>query len=842
MNSNKHLDNIAQEMNCLRTGGLAIVDHLTIIVDNLILNAFEKVKKSFTLSKGLSVPNIAIIAVGGYGRRELTAYSDVDIMVIAEKRDKFSEKLAKAFLYHLWDMGMNISHSFRTLDECIEDAMKDITIRTSLMESRFLTGDEKLFERYKTDIYQKIALRDRKSFISEIMREVEKRHRKSGNSTYLLEPDIKEGKGSLRDIHSIRWLAKISFRIRKKEELSKILSKKDFFHLIKAYDFLLRVRVCLHSISRRRNDILSFEFQEPVAQMMSIKGTKKYHAAEILMRLYYKKASYVLNVLNSVMHLCTAQYIKTSFDLSIRRISQNFFISRNEIIIRNSDILSNIDNIFEAFYHYSSIGKKFSYQLKSSINTKAFLINRKNKSSKTTIRYFIEILRGSRVYETLRLMHEAFVLDRFIPEFGRLRHLVIHDPYHKYTVDEHTLIAIKNLQEIKNTKNERLQNLKDIFSKIKQEILFLSLLLHDIGKGIATASDKRHEEKSYKIIKNILDGFDLTVQDRHKIEFLVKNHILLSKLALTRDTDEPETLTTLCEIVENEENLNYLFLMTFADMSAVNPNFWTEWKAYLFFELMNKAKKHLEGILDDKLITSIAEVNDFIKDMPQRYLLSNTVDEVEADYRIVNGLSDKNVSVSIKEKADGTAQIIIATFDVIGLFSRIVRVLSSKGLNIVRARLYTSVSGLVLDKILVSNWQDLWWESVEEELKDALTKGISQKLQGFPLYRDLVGANYTVKNSKGISAFKRFEHFIEIDNEVSSEYTLLEIAAPDRLGLLYDISSQLYLNKADIISAIINTEQGIAQDVFYIQCDNAKLDSEMISSVLNSLFSVIYGQ
>lgn len=840
MNISKHLNNIVNEMSCLRTGGLIIVEQLTIIVDNLILNAFEAVKESFTASKGLSTANIAIIAVGGYGRRELTAYSDVDITVIAEKRDRFSEEIAKAFLYHLWDMGMNISHSFRTLDECLEDAMKDITIRTSLMESRFLTGDEKLFERYRTDIYQKIVLRNRRSFISEIMREIEKRHKKSGYSTYLLEPDIKEGKGSLRDIHSIRWLAETAFRIRKKEDLSKILSKKDYFHLIKAYDFLLKARACLHTISSRRNDILSFEFQESVAKMMSIKGTKKHHAAEILMRLYYKKASYVLNVLGRVMHLCTAQYTQTPLDLSIKRISQNFFLSRNEIIIKNNEILRNIDNIFEAFYHYSNTGKRFSYQLKSSINTKGFLINRKNKSSKTTIRYFIEILKGSRVYETLRLMHEAVVLDRFIPEFGRLRHLVIHDPYHKYTVDEHTLIAIKNLQEIKNTKNERLQYLKDIFSKIRQEILFLSLLLHDIGKGIAPAGDKRHEEKSYKIIKNILDRFDLTVQDRHRIEFLVKNHILLSKLALTRDTDEPETVTNLCEIIENEENLNYLFLMTFADMSAVNPNFWTEWKAYLFFELMHKAKKHLEGILDDKLTVSSAEVNDFIKDMPQRYLLSNTVDEIEADYRVVNGLSNKNLSISIKEKADGTAQIIIATFDVLGLFSRIVRVLSSKGLNIVRARLYTSASGLVLDKILLSNWQDIWWEGVEEELKDALIRGIFQKSEGFPLYKNLVSAHYTEKRHKSISAFKRFEHFIEIDNEVSSEYTLLEIAAPDRLGLLYDISSQLYLNKVDIISSIINTEQGIAQDVFYIQYDGAKLDSEMISNVLSSMYCVIY--
>lgn len=840
MNISGHLNNIVQEMTCLRAGGLIIVEQLTTIVDNLILNAFEIVRKRSIESGQINQANIAVVAVGGYGRRELTAYSDVDIMVIAEKRNDFSDEIAKSFFYHLWDIGINISHSFRTLDECLEDAMKDITIRTSLMESRFLTGDGKLFERYRSDIYQKILFREKRFFLSAIIRESDKRHKKSGGSAYLLEPDIKEGKGSLRDLHSIRWLAKTSFRIHQKEELSKILSKKDYVYLIKAYDFLLKTRVCLHSISKRRNDILSFEFHDSVAEMMSIKGTKKHHAAEILMRLYYKKASYVFNQLNKVIHLITVQYIKTALDFSVKKISQNFFLSKNEIIVRNHEILKKPNNIFEAFYLYSITGRRFSYQLKCAVKNKAIFINRKNKSSKIATRYFIEILKGSRVYETLRQMHDAFVLDRFIPEFGRLRHLVIHEPYHKYTVDEHTLIAIKNLEEIKNTRNERLQYLKDIFSKIKQEVLFLSLLLHDIGKGIDPAGTKRHEEKSYKIIKGILERFDIPADDRLKIEFLVKNHTFLSRLALTRDGDAPETVTSLCEVIENEENLDYLFLMTYADISAVNPNFWTEWKAYLFYDIINKAKKHLKGIFDNKLIISSDEINDFIKDMPKRYLLSHTVDGIESDYQVVLGLADKNLSVSINEKPDETAEIVIATFDMLGLFSRIVRVLSSKGINIVRARLYTSKSGIVLDKILASNWQDIWWEGFAEELKEALRKGIFQKFKGFPLYKKLVGSNYTQMNSKSLTALKRFEHFIEIDNETSPEYTLLEIAAADRLGLLYDISSRLYLNKVDIISAIINTEQGIAQDVFYIQCEDAKLNSELISKVLNSMYCVIY--
>ncbi len=841
MNIIEQLNNILNETSFLKLGGIKIAEQLTNIIDDLIINTFQTVLKNQTKIKNgyFTRSNIAVVGVGGYGRKELTPYSDIDIMLLSTKRDSFSEKVARAFLYNLWDLGLNISHSFRTLDECLEDAMKDITIRTALMESRFITGDSNLYERYRTDIYQKIIFRKKMSFISGIMLEADKRHKKSGDSAYLLEPDIKEGKGGLRDIHSIRWLARTSFRVNDVQELSKILSKKDYISLIKAYDFLLKIRICLHFLSKRRNDILSFEFQSQVAEMISLKGTIKHHAAEILMRLYYKKAVQVFFILNKVEHLCSMPYIMHSHNFYIKKISPNFFISRNEIIIKNHEVLKKVENILEAFYLYSFTGKKFSYQLKCAINNKAIYI-KKNELSKIAIRYFIEILKGERVYETLRQMHESLVLDRFIPEFGRLRHLVIYEPYHKYTVDEHTLLAIKNLDELKNTKNKKLHYLKNIFDTIKQEVLFLALLLHDIGKGIHPTISKKHEEKSYKIIKSILERFNLPAYDTRKIEFLVRNHIILSKLALTRDTDAPETITTLCEIIENEENLNYLFLMTYADMTAVSPKFWTEWKAYLFYDLMNKARKHLRGVFEEGYVVADPEINNFIKDMPSRYLISNTIEEIYTDYIVVQSIADKNISVLIKDKTDGTAEIIIATFDVLGLFARIVKILKSKGLNIIRARLYTSSSGLVLDKILISNWRDLWWEGIEDELKTALKKGIFQKLEEISL-NDSHISSYAIKKHRDIRAFQRFEYFIEIDNDASSEYTLLEIASPDRIGLLYDISSQLYLNKVDIVSAIINTEQGIAQDVFYLQHDDSKLNSDLILRVLNCLYGVIYG-
>lgn len=820
-----------------RVRGIKIVRALSDIIDNLIADAFDSVIGASLANMG---SKIAVVATGGYGRQEMTAYSDVDIMLLAEKRDEFSAKTAELFLYHLWDMGMNISHSFRTLEECLEDAMEDITIRTSLLESRFIAGKRCLFEKYKSDIYQKIVFRKKSLFIKEIMQDVDKRHKKSGDSAYLLEPDIKEGKGGLRDMQTLRWLAKASLRIAEMLELKRIMSKEEYAQLIKAYDFLLKLRVCLHSISRRRNDILSFEFHKPAAEMMNIKTAKRHHAAEILMRLYYKKAAFIFNALDKVMDLSHGFYIQTQLDFSIKKLSSNFLLSKNEIIVRDRELLKNVDNILEAFYIYSKTGKKFSYQLKTDLLNRAIYISRRRNTTKSAAAFFLKILKGMRVYDTLRQMHDMVVIDRFLPEFGSLRHLVIYELYHKYTVDEHTLISIKNLENLKNTKDEKSQFLKKILLELKQEVLFFAILLHDIGKGVKSSSIRRHEEKGYRAIKSILERFDLPVSDRQRIEFLVKNHIILSKLALTRDSDATETVITLCEIAESEENLNYLLLMTYADMTAVNPRFWTEWKACLFYDLIKKAQQHMQGILEKRFEVSDPIINKFLEDMPHRYLISNAFDEILTDFSMSQQLKDKKVLISINPRGGGTAELVILTNDMPGLFLRIVRVLSMQGLNIIRARLYCSKSGFVVDKILLSNWCDICWEGLEDELKEKLQASIFGDSLRLKDQEHLLNISHNTKFLKGIVDLKRFEHFVEIDNETSTEYSILEIMSPDWLGLLYAISSRLYLNNIDIISAIINTEDGFAQDIFYTQCDGAKLNNETVVKVLDSIYKVVF--
>ncbi len=336
-------------------------------------------------------------------------------------------------------------------------------------------------------------------------------------------------------------------------------------------------------------------------------------------------------------------------------------------------------------------------------------------------------------------------------------------------------------------------------------------------------------------LKGVMERFNIEQNDRQKIEFLVKNHIVLSKLALMRDIDAPETVTQLAEIVENEDNLDALYLMTYADTTAVNPHFWTEWKAYLFHEIYIRTKAHLMGISRQCLDITDGKIKEFVKNMPDRYLISNTLEAINIDYQMAVMSEDKRPVIAVSERQDGTAEFTIVTDDMPGLFSKIVGVLGFRGLNILRARLYTGKNGLVIDKILISNWRDMWWQGMEEQINGDMKKAIGDRQE--TTWKK--ACNLSPIASSLLPVSKRFESFIEIDNETSGEYTILELFSHDRLGLLYDISARLYAHGIDIVSAVINTEDSVARDVFYLQHGGSKLNAEYVIKVLNLIQAVI---
>jgi [protein-PII] uridylyltransferase len=821
----------AVELLNLDADGIFIAGQLTNIVDDHLISTFKDV-----------IPKdcpIALLAIGGYGRKEICPFSDIDIMIICHKKSHNINELVKSFFYRLWDEGLNISHSFRTLAECIDDS-KDFITRTSLIDSRFVAGDVELFKIYKKDVLSKLITKNKKDFIKEIFNALDSHQRKYGNSLYQLEPNIKEGIGGLRDIQYVTWLTKSLLKSENIDSLREIIPINEYNHFIKAYNFILKLRICLHFLSKRKNDILSFDYQEDASRIMGFKNTKRFFSSEILMRIFYRKAKTIVNIQSTLRKRFGRELFRhvTGVDNLYKKINDSFYLLNNEITVLNKNTLKNGDKIMEIFYVYAYSGKNFSYETIQSIKRNFLFVNKKTRLSKIAIKFFFQILKSNRVYETLRMMHDTFILDRFIPEFGSLRNLIIYEPLHKYTVDEHTLLAIKILEALKYSTNHKFQSAFKSLKNLNQEILFLSILLHDIGKGIIKRSseneERKHEDLGYIVLKSIMERLNIPYLDRKRIELFVKNHTILSKSAFLRDMDNPETAAYISDIVENEENLNALYLITYSDMKALSPNFMTDWKEYLLDVAYQKTLNHIKGVERFTIEQANDRIKEFIHIMPDRYLISNTISSMEKDFELTIRAKTEGIALSIEERSDGTAHITIVTEDSPGLFLKIVSVLANYGLNIHSARLYTISSELVMDKIFLSNWMSVWWHGLEEKIIKDLKFAITNR------NISLKNNNYITNYEEAKLTFRRFKSFIEIDNEISNEYSIIEIFLPDRIGLLYDIANNFYEYNLSIISAIINTEGNIAQDVFYVQQDGRKLDTSATLNILKILWEKFF--
>ncbi|HWR57544.1 MAG TPA: [protein-PII] uridylyltransferase [Thermodesulfovibrionales bacterium] len=835
--------------------GRRLTEVLTERTDSLLRGIF---------SKSGSGSGLCLLAVGGYGRGELAPHSDIDIMLFA--RDRAVSKEASDFLYRLWDTKLTVGHSFRTPSDCVSEAKKDVKTRTSMLEHRLISGDETLYRFFMDNVYPEIAFRESKNFINEKLREVEQRHRKIGYSVFMLEPNIKEGRGMLRDIHTLMWLASVRHRSRTFSELSGLLSPDDFHKLERAYDFLLKVRFCLHLLSGRRNDILSFEFHERTAGLLNFKASKRFLSSERFMRYLYLKASVVDEITSRTLDLFSMPYRNPEegresraahFFYARKRVSEDFSISRNRIVANGANFVQHPEKIIGAFAVMSKTGKRFSPKLREEIKKNLFRICRKTRISHRAVESFMNVIRGESVYETLREMHACGVLGRFIPEFDALSFLVVYEPHHMFTVDEHSLHAVRKIEQLRDTKYKDLEHLSAVYKRVRQrEAIILALLLHDIGKrGIAHSyrygsGAGHHDEVGYRALKNITERFNLSPELRSEIEFLVKNHLLMSRAAFTLDSEAPEVIARFADEVGDRETLDALYLTTYADMAAVSDGFWSDWKASLLRDFHGSVARYLEGFTKDfeearesllnRTVLSAGEktgTKEFLSLMPERYVISTTPERLTDDYRIYREVTEKGFGFRVREDEGGTCEICIGARDRPGILSRIVGVLSSMKMNIYRARVYTARSGIIVDKIQVSNWKELEWEGILQTMEERLGSAICPRPAGDE-YEKLV-RNIKVSLGYCLTApevFGRFEPFVELDNETSSEHSILEFFARDRLGLLYDATSLMFEKDIDIISARINTESGLAHDIFSVQRSGGKIEDVSASELLLSLW------
>ncbi|KWT95161.1 [protein-PII] uridylyltransferase [Candidatus Magnetominusculus xianensis] len=777
--------------------------------------------------------SMALFAIGGYGRCELAPFSDIDLMFVIN--DRSDTNSVEAVYYKLLERSLPLSHSVRTIDECIDELKRDVITRSSLLDARFLCGSPAIAKKYREIVEPEVFIKGHRDFFIARLKENQKRTMKFGKSVYMLQPNVKESDGGLRDVHEALWLSKIALHLKCIEDMSKILPLEDYKKLLKSYDFLLRLRTALHIVSARANDILSFDLQEDAARTLGLGASKYFRASERLLRFYYLKAKAIREITARVRNIAGSAYVRIRRKFTVSKINDTFSLSQNKIMINSTDALKKEPSLILDAYRMCSItGKDFTTFLRDFIKRHLYIIGKKTRSSPRAVTAFIDILKGSRVFTVLRAMHDDGVLDRFIPEFGFLRSLVVYEFYHVYTVDEHTLFTIKALETLAEDSNTLLGRTYHNFQQ--KHVLYLSLLFHDLGKSRGAL----HSAEGYKVIKPIMERFNLSKSEREEVEFLVRYHLLMSRTAFNSDIEDTEVIAAFSDSIKNERLLSALFLITYADMSAVNPDFFTSWKKNMLADLYRRMLKFMRGVKEDtyRYIDAFLEegkhfppatkqaITEFIGSLPERYLASGTPETVIKEFSLYLDFKKSGCAFSMEKNKDDTLSITIIGSDRPGLLSSIVGVLSARMFNIVSLRTFNSYdTGFIIDRIEIANVSSLWWDGLDDLLRDELTAAaLGTKTPAIRQY----------PNKSAI-----FKPMLELDNESMAQYTIFEIMASDRVGLLYDMTRIFASNSLNILMARVNTESDLAHDVFYVLSGQHKPQCDEIMKVMAGLWQTL---
>lgn len=850
------LDRYGEEIKAAHYTGASgewVVKSISRMTDILIGKLFRNTASDLN-RVSRSASSIALVAMGGYGRGEMNPFSDIDLMFLYSGKDsRRVEDVANKILYFLWDMKLDVGYSVRTVRDCVEMANSDITVKTALLDTRFLAGNRNLFEELHKTTLTQIMTKGSEAFIKEKVSELEQRREKYGSSVYLLEPNIKEGEGGLRDLHTSLWVAKVKYKVFEPRELvmKGVLFEEDLENYYNQLSYLWRIRNELHYYSGRKNDQLTFDAQIAASSFLGYSDKGGVLGVEEFMRDYYIHATKVEQFWSMIVAKCVSRDESSGRLFGYfgrRQIGEGMYISRGELGIANEELIrKDPAGLMKIFEYARKHGVTLSLQAKELVRRNLHLVNDRFRRNKEVNESFCNILRSSKgVAETLKMMHYLQFLIRFIPEFERVYCKVQHDLYHIYTVDTHLIFAVGELVKLRNGEyGKELPLLTRLAGEVdKWELLLLAALLHDIGKG----EGEGHSEKGAAMIPTIARRMGFSKEDCERLEFLVLHHLLFAHVAQRRDLHDEKMIIQIARLMGKSENVKMLYLLTFADIKAVGPEVWTDWKALLLQELyekvfnvlergdfkleahserVKKVRKKVQEILESEF--SASQVRDELKAMSVRHLLSNQPGVLAEHVRMLLSLGGSTfVSKLVHEPEKGYSSYSICTLDVHGLFSMITGVMAANGINILGAQIHTSTNGKALDILQVNSPQGFVvtdqarWEKLHADMKAVL--------QGKTRVRTLVEK----RQRPSLFAEKsrpRFPTVIEIDNEVSEDYTVIDIYTHDKVGLLYRITSTLTGLGLYIGVSKISTKIDQVADVFYVRdifgqkiTDEKKLD------------------
>ena len=826
--------------------GLACAQRLSALMDGVVRIIHETVTGELYPAQNPSTgERLAVVATGGYGRGTLAPGSDVDLLfLLPYKQTAWGESVVEAMLYVLWDLKLKVGHATRSVEECIADAKADMTIRTALLEGRFLLGDEALYadltQRFDKDLMQRSA----SEFVEAKLKERDARVTRAGASRYLVEPNIKDGKGGLRDLNTLFWIAKYVYRVREPRELVKagLFTDEEFRLFARCEEFLWRVRCHLHFLTGRAEERLTFDWQAQVAERIGFAGRHGLSAVERFMKAYFLTAKDVGDLTAIVCAELEARQAKhrpvLDRVLGRWRRRRAGSLDADDFVVENDRIRLRDDGAFErdpvnlirlfwlADRHNLPIHPDATRLATRSLK----LVGQSVRDDAEANELFLDILTSRNAPEVvLRRMNEAGVLGRFVPEFGRVVAMMQFNMYHHYTVDEHLIRSIGVLADIDARRVEKEHPLSHriVDTVQNRRALYVAMFLHDIAKG----RPEDHSVAGAAIARKLGPRFGLDAAETDTAAWLVEHHLLMSTTAQSRDLSDAKTIESFARVVQTMERLKLLLILTIADIKAVGPGVWTGWKGELLRTLYYETEVVLSGGVSeiarlDRVRRAQAELRETLADWPaesfeayvQRhapaYWLKVEASRRAKHARFVREAESAGRSVATAFATDafrGVTELTVMSPDHPRLLAIVTGACAAAGGNIVDAQIFTTSDGTALDTIFLSRAFDL--DADELRRAERIALAIERALKGEVKIAELVESRRPVKERP-----KTFYVAPEVivDNSLSSRHTVLEIAGLDRPGLLYDLTTALGRLNLNIASAHIATFGEKAVDVFYV--------------------------
>jgi len=807
--------------------------------------ASEKLYPSLNPSEG---ERMAVVATGGYGRGLLAPGSDIDLLfVLPYKQTAWGESIAEAILYCLWDMGLKVGHATRSVDECIRQAKADMTIRTAILESRFLYGDQALFDELVTRFDRDVVQGTAAEFVAAKLAEREERLRRNGQSRYIVEPNVKDGKGGLRDLHTLFWIGKYVYRVRTVEELVDhgVFDRDELRMFVRCEDFLWSVRCHMHFVTGRSEERLSFDIQREIAVRLGYTEHPGMRDVERFMKHYFLTAKNVGDLTAILCAALEADHTKSAPALG-RMIAKlrpragrrplgdagDFVVDNNRINITRPNVFErdpvNLIRIFRlAQKHDLAFHPDAMHKATRSLN----LINRELRENPEANKLFFEILTSKDDVEpVLRRMNEAGVLGAFVRPFGRVVAMMQFNMYHHYTVDEHLIRCMGVISEIEAGTDEQYGLANELVAKLQprqRDILRITLFLHDIAKGRI----EDHSIAGARVARRFCPRLGLNAAETETVAWLIENHLVMSTIAQSRDLSDRKTIENFAGIMQSLDRLKLMVILTTADIRAVGPGVWNGWKAQLLRTLYYETEPVLTGGFSEvnrerRVAMAQAEFRQEMKDWPEDELESYIARHyppywlkvdlpkkvTHANFLRQSWGAGRTLATQVNfEAARSITELTVLTPDHPRLLSIIAGACAASGANIVDAQIYTTTDGLALDSISLT--REFEREEDEERRAARIAETIEQALKGEIKLPDIVARKAAPKAR--LKAFA-LEPEVNVNNEWSNRFTVIEVTGLDRPGLLYELTATISKLSLNITSAHVATFGERVVDVFYV--------------------------